>query len=54
MQVPTLACEYLIEDLKSKQEPISGKNAFWIVSLHSMDCSLDCEHILRVSSKYLP
>ena len=31
----------------------SEKNAIWIVSLDSMDCALDSEHILRVSSKYL-
>ena len=29
------------------------KRAFWIVSLDRMDCSLDSEHILQVSSKFL-
>ena len=32
---------------------LGHKNVFLIVSLDSMDCSLDSEHILRVSSKFL-
>ena len=45
----------MIEDKKSKTKNghNSEKNAFLTVSLDSMDSSLDSEHILRVSSKYL-
>ena len=31
----------------------SEKNAFWIVSLDGMDCSLDSEDTFLFSSKYL-
>ena len=40
-------------DIKSDVAEINEIMGFWIVSLSSMDCSLDSEHILRVSSKYL-
>ena len=49
------AVVFLIEDKKSKSKRgiILKKDAFWIVSLDSMDCSLDSEHILRLPSRYL-
>ena len=38
---------------KLKRGIILEKNAFWIVSLYGMDCSLDSEHMFQVSGKYL-
>ena len=47
-----MAVRCLIEDKKSKSKKgqNSDKTAFWIVSLDSMDCSFDNEHIFQVSS----
>ena len=38
---------------KSKRGHKSEKDAFYIVSIDSMNCSLDSEHIPRVLSKYI-
>ena len=46
----------LIQDKKSKSKrglTFKKKNAFWIVSLDIMDCSLDSEHILRALSSVI-
>ena len=55
-QCPSVGC--LIEDKMSKLK--TGHKSekkkfffFWIVSLDSVDCPLDSEDILQVSSKYL-
>ena len=56
MQVPTLDCDHEVLDkmFKSNEGHNSEKKkAFRLVSLDSMDCFLDSDHILWVSSKYL-
>ena len=54
MRVPALGCGVLEKSLSKKRGIIlKKKNAFRIVSFDSMDCCLDSEHILRVSSKYI-
>ena len=44
-------CHNATKKSRSKNWHNSEKNAFWIVSLDSMDCSLDSELIFQVSGK---